>query len=217
MLRYLKGLSLLFIGAAVAFSVQAQDAESQAILDKLSAKMKTAPSFSADFESKIEDKQADMESTQAGSVKVAEEKFELSLGDNTVISDGNSVWTYNKESNEVMIDYLEDMFEDDISPSKIYTIWEEGFKHSYDGKVTVDKVSCDKIKLFPNDPSDKNYHTIQLFIDQANMVIKRIVVLGKDGTDITYTISNFQKQQYAGTMFHFDSSKFPGVEVIDNR
>jgi len=165
----------------------------------------------------IEDKQADMESTQEGSIKVAGEKFELTIGDNTVISDGNAVWTYNKASNEVMIDNLDEMFEDGISPTKMYTIWEEGFKHSYAGTDEVDKVACDKIKLFPIEPADKNYHTIVMDIKSSDPEIKKVTILGKEGVNMSYTISNFKKESYASSTFYFEKSKYPGVEVIDNR
>jgi len=217
MTKKITSLLLLAVFALTFTNVKAQDEKSSAILEKLSTKMKSIPSFSADFKSMLVDKQADMEQSQSGSIKVSGEKFELSLGDHTVLSDGNSVWTYNTASNEVMIDNLDEMFEDDISPTKLYTIWEEGFKHSFAGEEEIDKVNCTVIKLFPNDPSEKNYHTIMLYVDENAMVIKRATILGKEGTDISYTISNFQKQGYAASEFHFEKSKHPGVEVIDNR
>jgi len=179
--------------------------------------MKSIPSFSADFSSLIEDKQADMESSQNGSIKVAGEKFELALGDNTVLSDGNSVWSYNKNSNEVMIDNLDEMFEDGISPTKMYTIWEEGFKHSYAGTDKIGEIATDKIKLFPIDPADKNYHTIVLDIKAGDPEVMRVKILGKEGVNMTYSISNFNKENFPGSQFYFEKSKYPGVESIDNR
>ena len=135
--------------------------------------MKTTPSFSADFTSKMVDKQADMKSSQKGSIKVSSENFELTLGDNIVLSDGNTVWTYNTASNEVMIDTFDEMFDEDISPTKMYTIWEEGFKHSYAGKEKVEDFDCDLIKLYPEEPDEKNYHTILLYVATGDPEIRK--------------------------------------------
>jgi outer membrane lipoprotein-sorting protein len=208
----LMGICMIFMT-----SLNAQDARSSAVLEKLSAKMKRMPSFSADFTSTLIDKQADMENTQKGNIKATDDKFELTLGENTVVSDGNVVWTYNSGSNEVMIDDLDEMFEDDISPTKLYSIWEEGFKNTYGGEESLDKVKCDIIKLFPDDPAEKNYHTIVLYVTSIDPTIKKVKILGKDGTDIAYSIDNFVKQSYPATRFRFNNSDYPGVEVIDNR
>ena len=209
----------LLLGICMIFmtSLNAQDARSAAVLEKLSARMKSMPSFSADFTSTLIDKQTDMENSQNGSIKATNDKFELTLGENTVYSDGNVVWTYNSRSNEVMIDDLDEMFEDDISPTKLYSIWEEGFKNTYDSEESIADINCDVIKLFPDDPSEKNYHTIVLYITSSDPTIKQVKILGKDGTDITYSINNFVKQSYPATAFRFNKSDHPGVEVIDNR
>ncbi len=197
--------------------IQAQDDKSTEILDKLSRKMKSIPSYSATFTNKIEDKQADMESTQSGSIKVAGDKFELTFGDLVILSDGITVWSYSSSDNEVMISDIEDTFDEGINPTKIFTLWEEGFKSSYAGQEEVDEVLCDKIKLFPTDPADKDYHTILLFVKSDALEVSTVKILGKDGTDVTYNLENFSKEHYPAIDFRFDKSKHPGVEVIDNR
>ena len=96
--------------------------------------MQQYESVSASFSSKMVDKQADMEVDQRGSIKVSGDSYKLKLGDNTVVSDGENVWTYSKKSNEVMIDLAEDIYDDEgIAPAELFTIWETGFKNQYAG------------------------------------------------------------------------------------
>lgn len=196
----------------------AQSEKSADVLNTLSEKMKQYESVSADFSSKMVDVQADMTVDQQGSIKVSGDKYHLMLGDVTVICDGENVWTYSKKTNEVMIDLAEDIYDEEgMSPAELFTIWETGFKHNYGGEENLTGVDCHVIKLFPKDPSDKTYHTVQLYIDKDAMVMKRAVILGKEGTTITYDLTNFDTGFINSTAFRFDKGRFPGVEVIDNR
>lgn len=199
-------------------SLQAQDAKAAGILDGLSKKMQQYESVSADFSSKMVDKQADMTVDQQGSIRVSGENYHLTLGDITVICDGENVWTYSKKTNEVMIDLAEDIYDEEgLSPADLFTVWETGFKNQYDSEQSLNGVDCHVIKLFPNEPQDKTYHTIKLFIEKEEEVMKRAIIYGKEGNDITYDLENFDTGFIASTAFRFDKSKYPGVEVIDNR
>jgi outer membrane lipoprotein-sorting protein len=164
------------------------------------------------------DVQADMTVDQAGSIKVSGDKYHLTLGDITVICDGVNVWTYSAKTNEVMIDLAEDIYDEEgMSPAELFTVWETGFKHNYAGEETLAGKSCHVIKLFPKDPSQKTFHTIQLFIDKKAMEMKRAVIMGKEGTEITYDLENFDTGFINSGAFKFKKAKYPGVEVIDNR
>ena len=211
-------LLTLSLAVLMGLNVSAQDDKAKAILSKLSAKMQQFESVSATFASKMVDKQADMEVAQTGSIKVSGDSYKLQLGDITVICDGENVWTYSKKSNEVMIDLAEDLYDEEgIEPAELFTIWETGFKSQHAGEEDVAGVKCDVIKLFPNDPEEKIFHTIKIFIDQEALEMKRAVILGKEGNDTVYNITSFDTGYIQSTEFKFDKSKFPGVEVIDNR
>ncbi|NNC84403.1 MAG: outer membrane lipoprotein carrier protein LolA [Flavobacteriales bacterium] len=204
----------LFSGNAL----HAQDEKAEAILSKLSEKMKQFESVSATFSSKMIDKQADMEVDQSGSIKVSGDNYKLQLGDIMVICDGENVWTYSKKSNEVMIDLAEDIYDEEgIEPAELFTIWETGFKSQHAGEETVNGTDCEIVKLFPNEPQEKVFHTIKIYIDPEALEMKRAMILGKEGNDTVYNITSFDTGYIQSTEFKFDRSAFPGVEVIDNR
>lgn len=208
-------LTLLLIGAV---NISAQDTDASVILDKLSKKMQQYESVSASFSSKMVDKQADMEVKQSGSVKVSGDSYKLEMGDYTVICDGENVWTYSKKSNEVMVDLAEDIYDDEgIAPADLFTIWETGFKNQHAGTESIDGVSCEVVKLFPTDPKGKSFHTIKIYIDSEALEMKRAIIQGKEGNDTIYDLNSFDTGFIGRSEFKFDESKYPGVEVIDNR
>jgi outer membrane lipoprotein-sorting protein len=48
--------------------------------------------------------------------------------------------------------------------------------------------------------------------------LRRAVVKGREGTDVTYDVSSFKPQaEVPASTFTFDPGKFPGVNMVDNR
>jgi outer membrane lipoprotein-sorting protein len=198
--------------------VPASAQSSEKILNELSSKAKKYNTVYAEYASQLIDKANDVDIRQTGKVYVKGEKYNLELGDYTMVSDGESVWTYEKAANDCYVDYLEDVADGALSPSRMFTIWEEGFKHEFKNEVKEGGKTLYHINLFPTNPGDKNYHTIQLFIDKEKMEVVRFVVKGREGSDVIYTIEKFSPNKEMGDeLFKFNPRKFPGVNIIDNR
>lgn len=212
-------VALLLLSATTWAQFPDLDPKAKVILDKLSAKTKAFTSITASFNSTLDNKKANLKVNQKGSLKLKGNKFKIELDDYLIINDGKTAWTYTKESNEVQVDDAAEMKKgNSIKPSEIFTIWENGFKYKYDKEVTIAGVKCDVIKLFPKDNKTKNYHTIILTINKSKMEVQGIEVLGKAGDNYTYTVTKFAPNlALADTDFNFEKTKFPGVEVIDNR
>lgn len=203
--------------AALTLTTAAQDPQAKSILDELSNKTRKYPSITSDFSFTQEDKLADMTYTQEGQIKMQGKKYIMQLGDNKIYSDGQTRWTYNEDMNEVYIDHAEGG-EDAINPTDIYTVWETGFKHFYEGEVTEKGAAHHLIKLNPSKPEGKSYHTVKLFIHKGKMEVTKMEILGKQGDNYIYEVQSFKTDaNYPSEAFVFDKAKFPGVEVIDNR
>jgi len=217
MTRYINILlaAILTIGSA---GMQAQDQKAKSILDELSDKTRKYPTVTSNFTFTLEDKAADIEQVQEGKLKMKGKKYYIQLGENQIFSDGETRWTYNEEMNEVYIDYADNGEDGGLNPSKVYTIWEEGFKQFYKGEETIGGRVQDVIKLVPDDPSDKTYHTVLVYVDRGKMEVSRIEIKGKQGDNYTYQVKSFDTTaSYGDDTFTFDSSDFPGVDEIDNR
>ncbi len=205
-------LVLVFVGGTI-FSQT-----SKSILNKLSEKTKGYSSIYAEYESTMVSKINDLKENQSGKIKIQGDKYNLELGKYNIITNGEDIWSYSSSDNECTLDNVEDMEDDVLDPSKLFTIWEKDFKHSLKGEVEVNGVKAYEIYLFPLNANDTPYHTVKLYIDKAKMEIVKIEMNGRDGTDYIYTVKNFQPNYpMQPSDFIFDASAHPGVEIIDNR
>lgn len=213
-----KAFSLAIAGLFGLTTLTSTAQTSDKILSELSNKAKNYTTVYAEYSSQLIDKVNAVDVKQSGKVYVKGDKYYVELGDYTMISDGQSVWTYEKAANDCYIDYLEDVADGALSPSKMFTIWEEGFKHEFKGEVKEGAQTLFWINLYPTNPTEKNYHTIQLYVDKAKMEVVKFIVKGREGSDIVYKMDKFSPNQtIADTQFKFDPKKFPGVNIIDNR
>ena len=213
--------SLLVLVACVLGSlpIQAQDdARSKAIVDKLMTQAKAWTSFEADFSSRLQNTKDKLDVKQEGNMKVKGKKFRLVLDKNTIINDGVTLYTYNKDANEVSLNDPKEM-DQDLDPSTLFTQYEKGFKSQFvEEKADATGVMTQVVKLFPLDPAKKPFHTVVLTVDKAKNQPRSIQVLYKDGNIVTYTLKKFTPNvELADALFTFDKSKYPGVEENDMR
>ena len=215
-LRTMKFLTAFGLTFFVGASAWAQDAT--VLLDKLSEEAKSYGSIEATYTSKMEDRVSDFEAAQSGTIYVEGDKYSLNIGDYIIISDGVTIWTYEPAVNDCYVDDADVMAEEGMDPAKLFTIWEDDFKTEWKGQKEVNGTSLVQINLYPLQADEKPFHTIQLFIDEDALELKRAVVKGREGTDVTYDVLTFKPQAKipAGT-FRFDPAKFPGVNLVDNR
>jgi outer membrane lipoprotein carrier protein len=198
--------------------VQAQDdPKSKEILDKLMAQARTWTSFEADFTSRLESTRDKLDVKQEGNMKVKNNRFRLQLDNNTIINDGTTMYTYNKESNEVTLSDPEEM-DQELDPTKLFTQYEKGFKSQFVEEKTENGTTVQVVKLFPLEAAKKPYHTVVLTVDKAKTEPRSIQVIYKDGNMVTYTLDRFTPNpELADALFTFDKARHPGVEVNDMR
>ncbi|MCA6074005.1 LolA family protein [Fulvivirga sedimenti] len=186
------------------------------VLDAMSAKYKKIPAYSADISYSLVNETDGINEEFRGKITVKGEKYRLELDEQVVINDGTTFWTYLPDVNEVNIDNY-DPDEDEISPSKIYEAYKDGYKYVYIGDETVGGTKHAVIDLVPND-KDAQYFKIKLFISQSDNSLTKWTMFDKSGNQYHYTIDNFNSGiNPTDAYFQFDQSKYPGVEVIDLR
>jgi outer membrane lipoprotein carrier protein len=215
----MKKFSFLLLIAVFYVSMSASAQTSKEILDKLSAKAKTWKTISADFTSTLKDAKAGVNQKQEGSIKIKGQKYNLNLPQYVVVTDGTTLWSYDKKANSCTIDDLADVKDGAFDPSEMFTIWEKDFKHEMkNANATVDGVACYEIHLYPINPKSKPYHTIIMYIDKNKMEVSKIVVKTRENAEISYKVKNFKTNaEFPDTDFKFNAAKYPGVSVVDNR
>lgn len=206
---------LLTLFTLVALTSFGQDAKSQAILDKLSTKMKSQKTFYIEFSANIKNTTSGTNESETGKGWVKGDKFYASYGENTIISNGTKTWTIVKEEKSVYETDANENDQESMNPKKLMTIWESGFKNKYDKEEKLNNEAVHVINLYPKNPAKVDYHTITLYISKTSNELKKAIMKTKDGTTITYSLTKFQSNpEIEDSKFVFDIKKYPGYTLI---
>mgnify|MGYP003563032128 CR=1 FL=1 len=212
------GLLIVWIGT-IGISHAQVDQKAKEILDKMSDKYQDIPTYKTNFVYRLTNKAEDVDEQFAGEIMVKGEKYVLLMSDQEIYNDGETIWTFLKDENEVNVDYyMPD--EGDLSPNNIYSAYKKGYRYRWLENKKIGNRSLDVVELQPEDPKDpdKIFFRIVLNIDQADNTIHSWEMYDRAGNVFSYTISGFNPNYKAeDAFFAFDASKFPDVEIVDLR
>lgn len=210
-MKYLLFVSLLITGTLFAQS----DVESKKILDKVSKDIKGLSSFYMEFDVSIKNGATGENSNQKGTGYVKGEKYFATLGETTLISNSIKTWTVLKEEKITYQGDVDDNDDEALTPKKLMTIWESGFKSKYNKETTIAGQKVHQIDLYPTNPAKVNYHTITLYVEVGNNELFRAVMKTKDGSLMTYTINKLEKNKaVADSKFVYNPKDYPGYQLI---
>lgn len=189
----------------------AEDDKTDKILEDLSMKTKSYNYMDVDFDFNFLNTTQGINENQKGNIKINENKFRLDLNQQLIISNDSIQWIYLKESNELQI--MEYDSEDDIlSPNKLFTIYENGYKSQYVELFENQHI----IDLFPVERNE--FKNIRIYIDQYKIQLKKIILYDKNGGSFTYSITKFLTDaKIDDKSFLFNKDEYPELEIIDLR
>ncbi|MGZ3866250.1 MAG: LolA family protein [Bacteroidia bacterium] len=195
------------------------DPKAKAILDDLSKTTKAYKTISAEYELITLNKDKKQVDKQAGKIQVKGNKFRLEIPGNTIVCDGKTVWTHNKDAQEVAIKNFEPNNEDGLNPTNIFTMYETGYKYRYDKEEKVGAATCHVILLYPAvKPEKKKFHTIKMYIDKTKKQVVQIIMMMKDQGTQTYELKNLKPNlELADGVFVFDTKGFKPDQIVDER
>ena len=107
------------------FFIFAQNNKAKIILDELSKKTKSYSSIKAKFTNTFSSTITDLNESQSGTIYLKDNSYKLELESQIIISDGETNWIYLIDEEEVNITEIDDE-ENELNPSKILTIYEDG-------------------------------------------------------------------------------------------
>lgn len=192
------------------------DPKALTILDEMSNKFKTYGSFKASFTYTLKNETAKINEIAEGELTVKGGKYRLKLPKQEIINNGTTVWTYMKDANEVNISTY-DPADDEVSPTKIYTMYKKGYKYTYIGDKVEGGKTYQMIELIPEDRKNR-FFKVKLEINKADKTIKNWKIFEKNGNTYDYVVKSFTPNvAVEDASFNFDKAKYPKVEVIDLR
>jgi hypothetical protein len=131
----------------------------------------------------------------------------------TKIFDGKKNYTIVPEDEEITIAGIEEKGENAITPSKMLTFFNSGYKYYWDIVQDVKGRKIQYIKLVPNNAKDPRKE-ILLGIDSQTKHIYNVIEMGKNGTKTTLTVNSFKTNQpLSKNQFTFVASKYPNYYI----
>ena len=199
----------MFLAMLMSFGVQAQDKKAKALLDEVTAKIKSYDNIVIDFKYSLNNSKENINQESKGNVTMKGNMYVLNLMGVTKIFDGKKTFTINPEDEEVSISKLNEKDDNAITPSKMLTFFNTGYKFYWDIPQNVKGRKIQYIKLTPISAKDPRKE-ILLGIDIQTKNIYNLIEVGKNSTKTTLTVNSFKTNQpLSKNQFTFDASKYP--------
>ena len=195
------------------------DPQAKQDLLALKSKYDAGKSLQADvtLEIKFAEQPADV---QTGRIQQDGDRFRVEFDQQTVISDGKTVWMYLPDNQEVQV---YDANSDDTAagfmrPQDFLTIYEnDDYEYAIVGELTESGKTYRQIEFKPTD-RDSEYAKIRLTYDPSKQEVRRVKVFAKDGSRFTLTLDSMRTGvQFEDARFSFREADYPGVMVEDMR
>lgn len=209
----MKKIFLVIVGFLLSLSINAQDKKAKELLDDVTAKVKSYKNIVIDFKYTLNNSKENINQDSKGNVTLEGNKYNLNFMGVTKIFDGKKIYTIIPEDEEVTVSSANDDDEKSITPSKMLTFFNAGYKYTWDIPQNIKGRKIQYIKLIPTSAKDK-IKEIYLGIDIQTKTIYNVIQTGKNGTKTTLTVNSFKTNQpIPKNQFTFVATKYPGYYI----
>ncbi|MGA1226011.1 MAG: LolA family protein [Tamlana sp.] len=200
-----KLLTLLLITLSVSTFSQNKG---KTLLNEVSEKVKSYDNISIEFKYVLENLSENIKQETKGDVIMEGDKYRLNILGVTRLFDGKTLYSISPEDEEVTISSSNDDKNDDITPSKMLSFYEDGYTYQLDIEQNIKGRKIQYVKLTPID-SNSEIKNILLGIDAQTKHIYNLIQVGKNGTKTTLTVNSFKTNEpLSKTLFTFDTNKY---------
>ncbi|SDW59115.1 LolA family protein [Flavobacterium degerlachei] len=194
-------------------STQAQDKKAKALLDQVTSKVRSYNNIVIDFKYSLNNAKENINQDSKGNVTMKNDQYVLNFMGITKIFDGKKTYTIVPEDEEITISNLNEKDDSAITPSKMLTFFNSGYRYSMDILQDVRGRKIQYIKLVPTNAKDQRKE-ILLGIDVQTKHIYNLIEVGKKGTKTTLTVNSFKTNQpLSKNQFTFAESKYPNYYI----
>ena len=210
MARRILLLTTLFL---FGFSIQAQEKKAKELLDQVTAKVRSYDNITIDFKYSLNNAKENINQDSKGNVTMKGNHYLLNFMGVTKIFDGKKTYTIVPEDEEITVSTINEKDDSAITPSKMLTFFNSGYKYNMDILQNVKGRKIQYIKLVSTNPKDPRKE-ILLGIDVQTKHIYNLIEIGKKGTKTTLTVNSFKTNQpLSKNQFTFAASKYPNYYI----
>jgi len=207
--KYFQIIALLLFS----ISIQAQDKKAKDLLNQVTTIVKSYDNIVIDFKYTLNNSKENINQDSKGNVTMKGNQYVLNFMGVTKIFDGKKSYTIVPEDEEVTVSTVNEKDDSAITPSKMLTFFNTGYKCSMDILQDVKGRKIQYIKLVPLNAKDPRKE-ILVGIDVQTKHIYNLIETGKKGTKTTLTVNSFKTNQpLSKNQFTFVASKYPNYYI----
>ncbi|TRX43043.1 LolA family protein [Flavobacterium restrictum] len=211
--NYFIPLVQLFLVFFISLSVHAQDKKAKELLDQVTSKIKSYDNIVIDFKYSLNNTKENINQDSKGNVTMKGNQYVLNFMGVTKLFDGDKTYTIVPEDEEITISKINEKEDNAITPSKMLTFFNSGYKYTMDIVQDIKGRKIQYIKLVPTNTKDQRKE-ILLGIDIQTKHIYNLIEMGKKGTKTTLTVNSFKTNQpLSKNQFTFVKSKYPNYYI----
>ena len=200
---------LLIFGILASIAIQAQSADE--FLKQAIEKNKSYNDISIIFNYQMINNSAGIYENINGYASMKGDSYIMNVDGQKMICDGTTLWTYLVDDEEVMISEVTD--DSNTSPIAIIDSFSQNITASF---VESDNHDIKIIEVRENEGD--TFEKARLHFNIKDLNIKKVHIIVGDGNEFIYEITDFKtNQNLPDSMFTFDETMHPNVEVIDMR
>ena len=194
--------------------MNAQNAQkAEQLLNEVSKKVSSYDNMVIDFKYALENTSENIHQETRGDASIKGDKYVLNFMGTTQLFDGKKVYTIIPEDEEINISNYVAEDENNITPSKMFTFYQDGYNFDWDITQNVNGRTIQYVKLTPKD-SEAEVKNILLGIDKETKNIYNLIQTQPNGTKITITVKSFKtNQSLAQNLFTFDESRYSNYYI----
>lgn len=187
----------------------------QEILEKVRVKYDAIADGELKFSQQVKFAMAKIEQHVSGTLQFKKQNmYRVELDAQTVVTDGETVWSYSVANKQVLIDKFK-IDERALTPERILTATPTDFTATLLGRENVGKIDALVLKLIPRDEQSL-VKSMKLWIDDGEWMMKKVELTDVNGKVTTYTVTD------ARVNIGLPDSRFKyqipeGTDVVDLR
>jgi outer membrane lipoprotein carrier protein len=207
----------VFLAAALTVPIASgADKQADEILRRVQKKYDAIKDATVEFTQHVVFGVTQAEQSFSGTLQIKKKNmYRVALEQQTIVTDGSSVWSYSKIDNQVMID----RYRDDprsFSPEKILVNVPDQYESTSLGKEKLDELEASVVRLTPKEPRSSDVRSMKVWVDEKDWLIRKIQVLDRTDNLITYLVRSMTLNSgLADSVFRFTVPD--NAEVIDLR
>jgi chaperone LolA len=140
--------------------------------------------------------------------------YRIELETQTIVTDGETVWSYSRPNNQVLIDHFA-LDERSLSPERLLTTAPTEYTAALLGEEELEGVTVQVVKLVPKDQTGI-LSSLKLWVDERTALMRQVEIVDVNGKETTYTVHSFEiNPGLADSTFRFTAPA--GADVVDLR